>query len=52
MVGVLSTGRFFASAATSIPNNAVVYELSLGAFEPEITDNQEVITYENNQPAS
>ena len=52
MVGVLSTGRFSAGASTSTPNNAVVYELSPGAFETEITNNQEVITYENNQPAS
>lgn len=48
--GLLSVGsRRFADQAPSIPLNAMVYELANGQFEPERTDDEEVIVYENNQ---
>jgi hypothetical protein len=47
--GVLSGGsRRFAGTAPAIPANAIVYELSAGQYEAEVTDNDEVIVYENN----
>lgn len=48
--GVLSVGsRRFAGTAPSIPVNAMVFEIAQGQYEPERTDDDEVIVYENNQ---
>ncbi|AZE41456.1 hypothetical protein C4K05_2106 [Pseudomonas chlororaphis subsp. aureofaciens] len=41
--------RRFAGTAPSIPVNAMVFEIAQGQYEPERTDDDEVIVYENNQ---
>lgn len=50
LLGVsLSGRRRFAVSDPSVPTNAVAYEISPGQYEPERTDSDEVIIYENNK---